>query len=158
MRQQIWFHPITRTGAQIAESVERQLRLWETELTTKQVVQLTAVTTVLRSVVITHNTLIQIEMTLTLNYGSSFTVEMVDRAAAELPSEAVAILNASANGWGVAAKPSGKGRVLWASVDLAGASRISGTAVRLARTPHGRALRRVLPPPLARTARRWLAA
>jgi len=157
MRQQTWFYPVTRTGAQIAESLERQIRLWETELTTEQVVQLTAVTSVLRSVVIAHNTFVQIEMTLRLNHGS-VTVEMVDRAAAELTSNAVATLNVSANGWGVSAMPSGEGRVLWASVELAGASRISGAAVRLARTPHGRALRRVLPPPVARTARRWLAA
>lgn len=60
MRTHVWFYPSTRTGAQIAASAQRQLRLWETELTTEQATRLAVVIEALRGFIIAHNRFIHI--------------------------------------------------------------------------------------------------
>ncbi|AXI76958.1 hypothetical protein [Peterkaempfera bronchialis] len=158
MRTQTWFLPATRTSGQITDAVERQLLEWGAALTTEQIERLTAVITALRSAVVASTCIVQMEVTVYLNPGNAVTVEMVDRTGNEPPTGLLAALDSSTWQWGMAPRPNGPGRVLWAAVELSGASRVSEAAVRFARTSRGRALRRALPAPVERTARRWLAA
>ncbi|MFC1407157.1 MULTISPECIES: hypothetical protein [Streptacidiphilus] len=157
-RTQTWFHPVTRTGGQIAEATERQLRRWGTELTTEQMMQLAVATTAMRRAAMSCSQSVQLEVNVTLQPGHSVTVEMVERSGAELAEELLLALDSIGCRWGVVPKTRGPGCTLWAAVELHGASRFADTAVRLARTSHGRVLRKALPAPLERTARRWLAA
>jgi len=158
MQIQTWFFPADRTSRQITDAVERQLLHWGAALTTEQMELLAVVITALRRVVVAGTRFVQIEVTVSLIPGNAVTVEMVDRASNEPSSRLLASLDSSTCRWGMASRPNGPGRVLWAAVELRGASRVSEAAVRLARTSRGRALRRALPAPLERTARRWLAA
>ncbi|WP_370117842.1 hypothetical protein [Streptacidiphilus sp. MAP12-33] len=158
MRTKTWFLPLSRTGDQIAEVAEQQLRAWGTELTTQQMTQMAVVATAMRSAIVLCTRSVHLEVTISLSKSNTVTVEMVERAGAELPKEPLVALDSSDCRWGVVPKPRGPGCVLWAAVELHATSRLSDAATRLARTSQGRALRRALPAPLERTARRWLVA
>ncbi|QMU79065.1 hypothetical protein GXW83_28525 [Streptacidiphilus sp. PB12-B1b] len=158
MQIQTWFFPADRTSRQISDAVDRQLLQWGAALTVEQMERLAVVIALLRRAVVVGARFVQIEVTVSLNAGNAVTVEMVDRAGNELLSQLLASLDSNTCRWGMESRPNGPGRVLWAAVELRGPSRVSEAAVRLARTSRGRALRRALPAPLERTARRWLAA
>jgi hypothetical protein len=120
--------------------------------------QLDRLATVVRTLVkhgIHHGGSVQVETTVTVE-ANVFTVAIVDRSAGPLHTGFAPVLGADALAWGVAPRLHGDGRVLWARFDLDHDRGGRTTVLRMARSPGGRALRRALPAPVARSARRWL--
>jgi len=159
VRTRTWFHPTSRSVEQVVASATRQLSLWGTELTPEQAGQLGSLVTALRAFVIAQERrFVHFEMTLSMSKTSTATIEIADRTDAEPTRWLATALDASASSWGVAARSPGGGRTLWACMDLAADPRLAVAAARLARTPYGRVLRRLVPGPVARGTRRLLAA